>query len=126
MIAPVRYLPFLLLAGCAQALDPADQGAALARLAGAPTGPAQACVSPAHNDGLMVIDRQTVAYRIGRTLWVNRLAHLCPSLTPTSTVLIERFGGQACRGNRIRTIEHGLSIPSGACLLGDFTPHRAL
>ncbi|HET7817069.1 MAG TPA: DUF6491 family protein [Sphingomicrobium sp.] len=122
----MRYLPFLLLAGCAQALEPADQGAALARIAGAPTGPAQACVSPGQTEAMMVIDRQTVAYRIGRTLWVNRLAAHCPSLSPTSTIILERFSTQVCRGDRIRTIEHGLSIPSGACLLGDFTPHRPL
>lgn len=121
----MRYLPVLLLAGCAQALEPADQGAALARLAGAPTGPAQACVSPGHGEALTVIDRQTVAYRSGRTVWVNRLPGPCPSLSPTATIIIERFGTQVCRGDRIRTIEHGLSIPSGACLLGAFTPHRA-
>lgn len=122
----MRYLPFLLLAGCAQALAPADQGTALARVAGAPTGPARACVSPSQGEAMMVVDEQTVAYRFGRSLWVSRLESPCPGLTPTSTILIERFGSQVCRGDRIRTIEPGLSIPGGACLLGDFTPHRAL
>lgn len=127
MLAAMRHLLLLLLlAGCAQPLGPPDEGGALARMAGAPTGPAQACVSPAQSEALTVIDRQTVAYRVGRTLWVNRLESPCPGLTPTSTLLVERFGSQVCRGDRLRTIEHGLSIPGPACLLGDFTPHRAL
>jgi len=54
----MRYLPFLLLAGCAQALAPADQGTALARVAGAPTGPARACVSPSQGEAMMVVDKQ--------------------------------------------------------------------
>ena len=126
MIAGMRYLPILLLAGCAQALEPPDDGGALARVAGAPTGAARACFSPAAGEALTVIDKQTVAYRSGRTLWVNRLSAPCPSLSSTSTLVIEQYGGQVCRGDRLRTIEHGLSIPSGACLLGHFTPHRAL
>ena len=105
--------------GSATAVDP------LARsLSGQVAGPAQSCIAPPTNQNVMVIDASTVAYDVGRTLWVNRLQHACPSLSPHNNVIIEHGGAQVCRGDRVRGLEPGASIPGPSCNLQDWVPYR--
>lgn len=113
------------LAGCAALGQGEDDGAELARqLAGGSAGEAQRCVSSSQSTPLEVIDRQTIAYRTGSTIYVNRLRADCPGLRPFSTLIIETQGSQYCRGDRVRALDPGSSIPGPLCLLGDFVPYR--
>ena len=124
----MRYLllPFLLL-GCATAGSPGgtDEQAELAkeignRLAGAPTS----CVPVSSSESLVVIDSRTLVLRSGSTLWVNRLRGSCPGLRPLGTVIVEVQGNLYCRGDRIRGLEPGSTIPGPICPLSDFVPYR--
>jgi len=122
----MRLLPFLLLASaCAAAgARPGREADLSLELAGRTAGPPQDCVSASPGDSLAPRDRQTLVYRRGRTIWVNRLADSCPGLDPTSRLIVEVHGSQYCRGDRIRAVEPGLTIPGPTCPLGRFTPYR--
>lgn len=122
----MRILPLLLaLGGCAAIGQREDEGAELARqLAGRVAGEAQNCVSITQSGPLEIVDRQTLAYRVGSTIYVNRLRGECPGLRPLNTLIVETHGSQYCRGDRVRTLESGISIPGPICPLGDFVPYR--
>lgn len=125
----MRLLPLLLiLAGCAAAGTdrPAREQEALGReLAGRVAGEAETCISASPSAGLTIVDRRTLTYREGRTLWVNRLGAECPGLRPLATLIVEVQGSRYCRNDRVRAVETGASIPGPTCLLGDFVPYRA-
>jgi hypothetical protein len=113
------------LAGCAALGQKEDDGAELARqLAGRSAGAAQRCAPITQAAPLEIVDRQTLAYRVGSTIYVNRLANGCPGLRPFNTLVIETQGSQYCRGDWVRSVEPGASIPGPICPLGDFVPYR--
>ncbi len=125
----MRLLPLLLvLAGCAApTMDgpSRDQEALNRELAGRVAGETVSCISPATSSaGLTIVDNQTLVYRDGRTLWVNRLRAPCPGLRPLDTLIVEVQGRGYCRHDRFRSLQSGSTIPGPTCLLGDFTPYR--
>lgn len=122
----VLLISLLLATGCS-AVAPTGVGAPdrwTAELAGRIAGPAQTCISDQPNQGLRVVNSTTVAYDVGRTMWVNRLVANCPSLSPYNNLIVERSGGQICRGDRIRALEPGGTIPGPSCNLQDWVPYR--
>jgi hypothetical protein len=122
----MRRLVFLLaLASCSPVAPvPAGGDPFAGELAGRIAGPAETCVSTIQNQGLRVIDSQTVAYDRGSTLWVNRLGDACSAISPHNTIIVDAQGGQFCRGDRIRGLEPGAIIPGPTCTLGDWVPYR--
>ena len=120
-----RLLIFIALSGCAPVAPGPVPGDALAvELVGRTAGAAQTCVSTMPNQGLRVINSRTLAYESGRTLWINRLKAACPAIEPYNTVIVEASAGHYCRGDRVRGIEPGATIPGPACNLDDWTPYR--
>ena len=99
-----------------------DRQALDQELAALNAGPPRSCISGTDRN-LVIGDEQTVVQREGPTTWVNRLATACPGLRPINTLVVERYGSQLCRGDRIRSLEPGSSIPGPICVLGDFTPY---
>ena len=94
-------------------------------LAGRVAGKTASCVpTSSSSEALRIVDDRTLAYRDGRTLWVNRLEQPCSGLTPMETLVTETFGGQYCRGDRFYVRRPGSSMPGPFCLLGTFTPYR--
>ncbi len=90
----------LTVASCAQPpVAPGDNGALARELAGrVAAGPPESCVATQQSTNLRVIDRQTLAYEQGTTLWVNRLAAPCPGIEPLNTVIVEpKLGTQYCQ-----------------------------
>ncbi len=118
----MRLLPILFLAACAS--GSASEADLSRELAGRTAGEAEECVPGSSAGSLVARDSQTLVYRDGDTLWVNRLEAACPGLRPTSTLIVDLHGSQYCRGDRFRTVEPGGSIPGPTCLLGRFTPWR--
>ena len=121
--------PLLLLiplAGCAASNGgPGERETDLSReLAGRTAGEPRDCVSASIGSNLTVRDRQTLVYRQGDTIWVNRLESACPGLDPMSRLIVVVHGGRYCRGDRVRGQEPGMSIPGPTCPLGRFTPYR--
>jgi hypothetical protein len=117
----------LVLAGCAptgssvEEREPAGLHRELAaRVAGEP----RSCAPADPSRGLTVVDGRTVTVDQGATLWVNRLAADCPGLRPTSTIVAEVHGDRYCRGDRIRALDPGTTIPGPYCILADWTPYR--
>jgi hypothetical protein len=119
----MRLLPLVLIAS-ACAAGAAREADLSSELAGRSAGPPQDCVGTSTDAGLAVRDSQTLVYRRGDAIWVNRLAAACPGLDPMSTLIVDAHGSQYCRGDPIRAVEAGRSIPGPICLLGPFTPYR--
>jgi len=100
-------------------------GAALAQeTTGRVAGQAMTCISTEQDQNLRVLDRQTLAYGWGSTVYVNHLPGTCPGLEQTSTLIISAQSGQYCRGDRVAAREPGAIIPGPACNLGDWIPYR--
>ena len=129
----MRALPLLLVvAGCAAASPQSagtdrqtrDQRALARELADRTPGEAERCIPARQNEALSIVDTRTVVLRSGPTVWVNRLDGHCPGLRPMNTLIVEAYGSQYCRGDRIRALEPGSTIPGAVCVLRDFTPYR--
>jgi hypothetical protein len=120
-------LLLLTLAGCAAAgpiEDSADTAALTRELSDRVAGEPRDCVSQNQAQSLRVVDRRTIVYHAGDTVWVNRLRAECPGLRPHSTLIVETSGSGYCRNDRIRGVEPGAVIAGPNCLLGDFVPWR--
>jgi hypothetical protein len=122
----MRRLVFLLaLASCSPVAPvPAGDDPFARELATRIVGPSQTCVSANQSQGLRSVDSQTIAYEVGRTLWVNRLDQACPAISPHNGIIVEADGNQYCRGDRIRGFEPGAIIPGPTCTLRDWVPYR--
>ena len=117
----------LTVASCAQPpVAPGDTGALARELGGrVAAGPPTSCVNTMQSTNLRVIDRQTLAYEQGATLWVNHLPAPCPGIEPLNTVIVEpKLGTQYCSGDHIRGLEPGAIIPGPVCFLGQWVPYR--
>ena len=115
------------LAGCAAggaSLEERETSALERQLAERAAGEPEDCVTRIQATSLNAVDRRTLVYDLGGTLWVNRLRADCPGLRPDSTIVVETYGDRYCRNDRIRALEPGTTIPGPICLLGDFTPYR--
>ena len=123
----MRLLPLaLLIAGCAATTadtETREQRAHAEELAGRTAGAPETCISARQGESLQIVDRRTLTYGHGRTIWVNRLDGGCPGLRPTNTLIVEANGSQYCRGDRIRALEPGTTIPGPYCILRDFVPY---
>lgn len=91
--------------------------------AGRIVGKPQRCLSTGQLQGPVIVDSTTIYYDDGRRRWRTGPRGTCPSLRPFTTLIVEINGGQLCSGDRFRTIDPGLRIPSAACLFRDFTPY---
>jgi hypothetical protein len=117
----------LLLFGCAATAPHGvsrEQSDLSSDLAGRSAGQPQICVSTVRSQNLRIVDPQTLVYGHGRTIWVNRLRDPCPGLRPFDTLIVEVRGAQYCRGDLVRGLTPGTTIPGPMCPLGDFIPYR--
>jgi hypothetical protein len=119
---PLILPAFALLSACAA--PNADEEALSRDLAGRVAGEARACIPTNSSTSLTIADRRTLTLRLGDTVWVNRLEADCPGFRPLATLLVEVDGSQYCRGDKVRAVEAGSSIPGPLCVLGEFTPYR--
>ena len=118
--------PFLLIIylGSCTVTPPKGDNRPAIDLAGRTAGKPQSCVSLTPSEALTILDHESVGFRSGDTIWVNRLGPTCLGLDPTNGLIVETYGSQRCRGDHIRVIEHPQSIPGPICVLGDFVPYR--
>lgn len=120
----MRALPLLLAIAACAALPEARDSRLARELEGRVAGEPQPCVSAGQSQSLQAVDRRTIVLRTSEAVWVNRLAGECPGLSPMSTLVVETFSGRYCRGDRVRGVEAGASIPGPSCPLADFVPYR--
>jgi hypothetical protein len=117
----------LVLTGCVTAADSSGRAEAelAAELQGRSAGAPVACIPASSGTSLDIASADTLVYRTSGTIWVNRLGGRCPGLRPLNRLIIEpSSGGRYCRGDRVRGVEPGSSIPGAVCPLGDFIPYR--
>lgn len=125
----MRLLPLLLILGaCASARGESptrDQKALSRELAGREAGAPEDCISATNSSAsLSIVDEQTLRYRQGSTIWVNRLPEACPGIRSLDTLVVELHGSRYCRNDLFRSLSSGSRIPGPACRLGSFTPYR--
>ena len=123
----LNILLALLVAACVSAPSDPDrrEAEALAReLSGRVAGAPARCVSAPPSNDFRAIDGSTFAITRGDTIWVNRPGGECPGFSGFSTLLVEAQSGQYCRGDHVRSLEPGSTIPGPICVLGDFVPYR--
>jgi hypothetical protein len=119
------FLALFPLAACAAGASPDSGAAGLEReLAGYSAGEAKSCIPAGSQQNLVIENRSTVTARRGDTIWVNRLGHDCPGFEPLATLIVDVHGSQYCRGDQVRGLSSGSSIPGPFCVLGDFVPYR--
>ena len=111
------------LAGCAAPATLQQPRPSVA--AGMTAGETRSCISTSASESLTIIDDGVVGYRSGRITWLNRLPARCAGLHPLNTLVVEAQGSQICRGDRIRVIQHPLTIPGPTCILGNFQAYRS-
>lgn len=123
----MRLLPLLILLGACAASgtesESRDQRALAEDLAGRTAGEADRCIPARQGTALQVVDRRTITYRDGRTIWVNRLDSDCPGIDPMNTLIVEAHGSQYCRGDRVRGLAPQGTIAGPRCVLRDFVPY---
>lgn len=112
------------IASCSRPVSP--PGSSLAEVTqGRIAGPPQSCISTNPSENLRVIDPQTIAYGVGRTVYINRLAGPCPGMDEMNTIIVEAAtGGQYCQGDRIRGREPQSIIAGPSCNLNEWIAYR--
>jgi hypothetical protein len=124
----MRLLPLLiLLGGCAASgtqSESREQRDLTEELAGRTAGRPERCIPANQGQALRIVDRRTLVYRQGSTIWVNRLDAPCSGLRPLSTLIVDVHGSQYCSGDRVRGLEPGSGIAGPSCPLRDFVPYR--
>jgi len=128
MIRAAFPLLLIALAGCAggtNAREEREQAGLAQDLATRTAGAPQSCAPiSAQSQNVRAIDRRTLVFEQGSTIWVNRLPADCPGLDNDSILIFETFGGSYCRGDRLRAQERGTRIPGPWCPLGEWTAYR--
>ena len=123
-------LPAMALVACTSSAE--FQSTAIARadrdlaeeLKGLTPGAPVNCIGNTTTNGPQVIDKDTILYRSGRTVYRNELPSECRNLEAGNTLIIELHGGQICENDRFRVLEPGANIPGPYCRLGKFTPYK--
>ena len=131
----MRSIPLLLIGaaivGCATtaAQQPIRTAKAQQRydqlLAGKVAGPPVSCLPTYHQDDMVVIDEQTVAFRQGSNrVYVNHMQGGCSNLGGSYALVTKQFGSaQLCRGDIGQVVDLTNHFTVGSCVFGDFVPY---
>jgi hypothetical protein len=122
----------LILAGAALALTgaavsaatPAEKSeATLAKmLEGRTPGEPVKCISALNSNRIRVLDHVGIVYDAGNTIYVARATN--PNhLDHWDIPVIERFGGQLCTNDIMRTVDRSSGHFTGPLFLNDFVPY---
>ena len=81
---------------------------------------------PTHNDDMVVIDDNTILFRVGRnSFYRNDPPGGCPPLGRGSFALVTRTPSSAlCRGDIATVVDVPAKTTVGSCTLGEFVPYR--
>jgi hypothetical protein len=96
-------------------------------LAGKVPGKPIACLPDSSTRNLVVIDDHTVAYKDGRTVYVNNFrGGTCSNLnTGFHALVTRRFGGaDLCSGDIAQVLDTTSGFIVGSCVMGDFVPYK--
>lgn len=129
----MRAIPLLLtaavLAGCAtQPPSPTRLAEAQAEFqkltAGKVAGQPVSCLPSYRRNDMVTIDDSTVAFKNGKTVYVNKLIGQCSGLDSGFYTLVTNSSGPGlCRGDIARVADVRTGMTFGSCAIGDFTPY---
>ena len=115
----------LVLAGAtaASAKSAAENEAKLARmLEGRTAGEPVNCISALRSTDIQVLEHVGIVYESGNTIYVARPSDP-DQLRRNDIVVINRYGGQLCTSDMIRTVDRYQGFTTGAVFLNDFVPY---
>lgn len=92
------------------------------RLEGRTAGEPLTCISGYISRKLEVIEGVGLVYESGDTIYVARPTD--PKALGNDIVVIDRFGGQLCNTDVVRTIDRTGGFITGALFLGKFVPYK--
>ena len=92
-------------------------------LEGREPGKPVSCISTLQNRDLTVIDRTTLVYGSGTTIYVNRTKD--PRWIDRDDILVTKptTGGELCRLDSVHTMDRSTHMRGGAIMLDDFVPY---
>lgn len=94
-------------------------------LAGRTAGEPLRCIPNYRTSQLQIVDDQTLLYRDGKTIYLQRPLSPCNGIANGSRTLVTKVYGvnQFCHGDINETIDLHTGIRGGACVFGDFVPY---
>ena len=94
-------------------------------LAGKVAGAPISCLPTYHQDDMVVIDDQTIAFRQGRArVYVNHMQGSCTNLGGGYALVTKQYGSsQLCRGDIGQVVDLQNHFTVGSCVFGDFVPY---
>lgn len=133
MLRPIfaASLLHLLATGCApnpeavQRAQMETQKELAEALAGRTAGAPLRCIPNYRATQMEVIDDQTIIYRDGRTVYVQRPLSPCNGLANrTYTLVTKQYGSnELCHGTINQMVDLHTGMHGGACVFGDFVPY---
>ena len=95
------------------------------RLQGRTEGPPVSCIPNFRgNSRIEVIDAQTLLFRDGSTVYVQRPVGRCDRLDDGYALVNRKVGNQICSGDINELIDFTTGIYGGSCVYGPFVPYR--
>ena len=108
----------------ASARSAEENEAKLARmLEGRTAGEPVSCISALQSNRIEVIEDVAIVYDAGDTIYVARPTN-ANALGRNDIVVIDRFGGQLCHNDVIRTVDRYQGYTTGAVFLDKFVPYK--
>lgn len=94
-------------------------------LAGRTQGAPLRCIPSYRADQMQVIDDNTILFRDGRTVYVQKPRGGCPGLASGGRTLVSRkFGtSDSCDGDINHLVDLSSGIGGGSCVYGPFVPY---
>lgn len=91
-------------------------------LEGRTAGEPVSCISALNSNRLEVIENVGIVYNAGETIYVARPTDP-RQLGRDDVIVIDRFGGQLCHNDVIRTVDRYQGFTTGAVFLEKFVPY---
>ena len=127
-IPAVLLVAGVLVASCAPApmgRSPKAEQELASALAGRTAGEPVNCIPTFRANEMQVIDDETILFRDGATLYLQKTKGSCPGLASGANTLVTRSHGinQLCSGDIQRLVNLPSGVGGGACVFGPFVPY---
>ena len=95
-------------------------------LAGRTPGQPVSCIGNMRGSDMQIVDDQTILYRQGGTVYVQKPSGGCHGLGSGNYTLLTRLHGSTrlCRGQIGEVVDRVSGFTYGSCVFGDFVPYR--
>jgi len=109
----------------AEAPSPKAQKDLAEALAGHVQGPPKRCIRNYRSNIMEVIDDDTILFRDGRTIYLQKPRNSCFGIANHSRTLVTRQFGTTdlCDGDINRLVDLSAGFQGGACVFGPFVPY---